>query len=136
MSSYHLFLDDERMPGNVTWVALPNAVYQVVRDYNEFVDTIREHGVPAFVSFDHDLADEHYRVGFEEARALEPWRMQTGESFDYGPEKTGYDCAKWLVDYCADNGVKFPEYAVHSMNPIGGKRIKDYVENAKKHLDI
>jgi len=133
---YYLFLDDERMPGHVTWVSLPNMVYEIVRSYDEFVQTVTTRGIPTFVSFDHDLADEHYRVGFEEARALEPWRMQTGESFDYGPEKTGYDCAKWLVDFCEQRNAKFPEFAVHSMNPVGKERISKYIQNAKKHLDI
>ena len=136
MVDRYLFLDDERKPGDVTWCELPSAKYVVVRNYDEFVRHVLTFGVPAFVSFDHDLADEHYRVGFEEARALEPWRMQTGESFDYGPEKTGYDCARWLVDFCTERGAKFPKYAVHSMNPVGSVRIKQYVENAKKHLNI
>lgn len=138
---YHLFLDDVRMPGHVTWINLPDAVYEVVRNYKQFVKTIETHGVPEFVTFDHDLADEHYKHMildcqenakfkklFEVADEIKP--------HDYGPEKTGYECAKWLVDYCHDNATKFPEFTVHSMNPVGTERIKQYIENAKKHLDI
>ena len=84
-------------------------------------------GMPAFVCFDHDLADQHYAAMIAEAE---------GRPADYGPEKTGYDCAKWLVDFCEDNKRKFPRYVVHSMNPIGKERIISYIENAKKHLDI
>lgn len=123
---YHLFLDDERMPSQVTWVQIPYAVYEIVRSYEEFVDIIEKHGVPKFVTFDHDLADQHYQAMLTEVNG--------NSNIDYGPEKTGYDCAKWLVDYCADNGYMFPPYAVHSMNPIGKDRINSYIENAKKHL--
>lgn len=144
---YHLFLDDERMPSQVTWVKIPYVVWEVVRNYDEFVETITSHGVPKFVTFDHDLADEHYKVMSQEVAAHDKkftfWMPGDDEefeglnmTFDYGSEKTGYDCAKWLVDYCADNGKKFPEYQVHSMNPVGSKRIRDYIENAKKHLAI
>lgn len=38
---------------------------------------------------------------------------------DLGEEKTGYDCAKWLVDYCMDNNLKLPLYAIQSANPVG-----------------
>lgn len=144
--SYHLFLDDERLPSHVTWVALPIVVWQVVRNYDQFVDTITNHGVPKFVTFDHDLADEHYRVMAQECQHAEKrftiWMPGDDEheglnmTFDYGEEKTGYDCAKWLVDYCIDNGHRFPEFQVHSMNPIGKQRIIAYIENAKKHTGI
>lgn len=38
-------------------------------------------------------------------------------------EKTGYECAKWLVSYCIDNKLKLPSYYVHSMNPVGAENI-------------
>lgn len=138
---YHLFLDDERMPGHVTWVNLPSAVYEIVRNYEEFVQTIETHGVPEFVTFDHDLADEHFKHMLEDMQLNSTRQKMFGVAkniidLDYGPEKTGYECAKWLVDYCHDNGVKFPEFTVHSMNPVGTERIKQYIENAKKHLNI
>ena len=44
-------------------------------------------------------------------------------------EKTGYDCAKWLVEYCLDNDLSLPKYQVHSMNPVGKKNILDYLSN-------
>ena len=138
----HLFLDDERKPYDVKWVRLPFAVWEVVRNYNEFVLHVTKYGVPEFVSFDHDLADEHYEVMLKEVEAqqytffFEDDQGGMNLTFDYGKEKTGYDCAKFLVDFCAKNGYKFPEYEVHSMNPVGGKRIRDYIEWAKTKLDI
>lgn len=126
--AYLLFLDDVRMPDHVTWAQFPrDELTYILRDYNQFVGHITLHGVPGFVCFDHDLADEHYVAMLAESN---------GEQADYGTEKTGYDCAKWLVDYCADHGKKFPEYVVHSLNPAGKANIIAYVENAKKHLDI
>lgn len=59
--SYKLFLDDERNPYKVTWVKLPLGPWVVVRNYDQFIKHITNHGIPSFVSFDHDLADEHYR---------------------------------------------------------------------------
>lgn len=142
MTGYYLFLDDERMPGNVTWCALPSAKYVVVRSYDEFVRQILSFGIPKFVAFDHDLADQHYQVMLKEVAAnkftafVDDDQSGLNLTFDYGPEKTGYDCAKWLAEFCSDRGVKFPDYVVHSMNPVGGERIKQYIDNAKKHLGI
>ena len=49
-------------------------------------------------------------------------------------EKTGFDCAKWLVDWCLENSLKLPDFVVHSANPIGKQNIQSYLYNAKKHL--
>ena len=126
--SYLLFLDDVRMPDQVTWESFPrDELTYILRNYDQFIKHISLHGVPEFVCFDHDLADEHYAAMLAESE---------GHDAAYGDEKTGYDRAKWLVDYCADHGKKFPKYIVHSMNPAGKDRIIGYIENAKKHLGI
>ena len=59
---YHLFLDDERNPSSVTWVRLPYVQWEVVRSHKEFTEFVNDFGLPEFVTFDHDLADEHYKV--------------------------------------------------------------------------
>lgn len=123
ITSYNLFLDDERLPHNVTWVNLPESQhYTIVRNYNEFVDLITLRGIPRFVSYDHDLADSHYGHGLR------------GDQIPYDTykEKTGYDCAKWLVNECMIKGVKHPPYIVHSMNPVGKQNIISYVESYNK----
>jgi len=51
-------------------------------------------------------------------------------------EKTGLECAKFLVEYCVNENIKLPEYLVHSANPPGKKNIESFLENAKKHLKI
>lgn len=55
--------------------------------------------------------------------------------YQYSPpirEKTGLDCAKWLVNLCMDNNLDLPDYIVHSMNPAGAKNIWEYLENYRK----
>jgi ABC-type sugar transport system substrate-binding protein len=126
--SYVLFLDDERMPDKVDWVQFPRyeTVY-IIRTFEGFVKQVMTYGIPMFVCFDHDLADQHYVAMLAESE---------GRPADYGTEKTGYDAAKWLVDYCVEKKAKFPRHVVHSMNPIGKERIDGYIENAKQHLGI
>lgn len=127
---FNLFLDDERFPQTALRGGLVaehkdmyrnDSDWEIVRNFDEFVKIIEEKGIPNMVSFDHDLADISYHMG----------KM----SFSYR-EKTGYDAAKWLADYCYDNGFKLPIYQVHSANPTGKKNIEDYLANAKKHLKI
>lgn len=128
--NYNLFLDDERMPKNVTWVDLPLVEWTIVRNYDQFVEIIQKQGLPNIVSFDHDLADEHYA---EYTAAHDPNSPSRG-TFNYEKlkEKTGYDCAKWLAQYCVDNSKPIPQYYVHTMNPIGGKNIFSILESAKR----
>ena len=123
ITKYNLFLDDVRLPNHVTWVDLPpNQHYSVVRNYQEFVDLITLRGIPKFVTYDHDLSDDHYGHGLR------------GDNIPYDryAEKTGYDCAKWLVNECMIKGVKHPPYIVHSMNPVGKQNIISYVESYNK----
>jgi hypothetical protein len=110
---YKLYLDDTRTPSTTDWV--------IVRTYEEFISYIETNGLPYYVSFDHDLAQISYKDGVE--------------SFEYY-ETTGYDCAKWLVDYCIRNNKSLPEFNVHSANPVGSENINKYLFNAKKHLDL
>jgi hypothetical protein len=81
---------------------------------------IQGKGVLDIVSFDHDLADEHYK----------------NQDFNYEDEKsekTGYHCAKWLIDYCLDNEKELPKrIIVHSMNPYGSRNIKSLFDTFNK----
>lgn len=118
---YFLFLDDERIPDNVTWIELPKVDWIIVKNYNQFVHYIQTHGLPQFVALDHDLSD----IDYEDPTENEPEMIFS--------ERNGYDCAKWLVNYCIEHHLKFPEYIAHSMNPIGRENIIKYIDNAKKH---
>ena len=95
----------------------------VVRSYKEFVDYIVKRGLPKLISFDHDLADAHYE-------------QCNGDFINYDEleEKTGYHCAKWLVNYGMDNGyIQLPDFMIHSMNDVGGKNIYSLLFNYEKH---
>ena len=95
---YKLFLDDERNPFHVAWVKghFPGP-WVVVRNYDQFVKEVTERGLPAHVSFDHDLADEHYRKSM-----YDPDKHYSNYYTDGTfKEKTGFDCAKWLVELTA-----------------------------------
>jgi len=128
MIKYYIFLDDERMPWNVTWAPIRRDYhYNIVRTFYEFCNMIQAVGyLPDYISFDHDLADQHYGHGLNDDEI--PYHRYT--------EKTGYDAAKWLVDYCIEKGLKFPDYDVHSMNPVGSNNIIQYIENAKAKAGI
>ena len=117
----NLFLDDIRMPRQATKVKLPLVEWTIVRNYEEFVRAVKTRGVPTRVSLDHDLGPEHY---------VHDW---AGNNIK--PEQlTGYDCAKWLVNYCIEKGERFPEYYVHSMNPIGTANIHSYIRSAMEAI--
>ncbi len=87
--------------------------------------------MPDFISFDHDLGDEHYEEFWWSRNDRNP---QQGK-FRYGAmkEKTGYCAAKWLVKYCLDNNLKMCEYQAHTMNPIGKENIEKLLEAFKRN---
>ena len=128
--TYNLFLDDFRQPSDAFYYTY-NPIYnkldwQVVISYIEFVQKIESgfqmYGIlPTIISFDHDLADVHYSV-----------ENQSNIDYDSMEEKTGYHCAKWLVDFCMDNNLELPEYLAHSMNTVGRRNILGYLDNYVK----
>jgi len=114
-----LYLDDCRTPQ-----PFPFFNWVIVRSYSAFVSYIRAQGVPPFISFDHDLADEHVAIG-----ASLDWK-----DFDYElcTEATGYDAAKYLADYCLDTDTIMPHFTVHSANPAGAENILHLLNNLQK----
>jgi hypothetical protein len=98
-----LFLDDVRKPYDHTW--------DVVRSHAAFVDFINEHGCPDVISFDHDLAEEHYEHG----------HTSGFQQFDYEAvkEPTGLESARWLIT----SGHLPSAVIVHSFNPVGAQNI-------------
>ena len=130
--SYHLFLDDDRHPQDVKWIELPPYAWVEVKSYAEFVKTVKEKGIPETVSFDHDLADEHYA----EYRAAHD---ETSPSFgkiryENLVEKTGMDCARFLAELCVKRNVPIPRYYIHTLNGIGLQNIASILESARKVL--
>lgn len=133
MNKYCIYLDDIRMPCDSFHYTLDTRYNKlewiIVRSYNEFVTFVKKVGLSNIdiISFDHDLADEHY------GREDKPWSTDgTIDYFSYN-EKTGYDCAKWLCNYALDTKSKLPEILIHSFNHEGSKNIRQYIKNFIKH---
>ena len=129
-----LWLDDVRNPFVADWLLQwapeyyyekDNGTHEVVwvKSYNEFVQWIETNGLPDEIGFDHDLADVIYSKRGNVDMLKSTWN-----------EKTGMDCAKWLVDFCIDNNKIIPDFFVQSANPVGAKNITTYINNAKGFL--
>lgn len=113
----YLFLDDERKPSAVTWISIGGvghmaADWQIVRSMDEAINWVRKYGFPDVISFDHDLGEAHYSGNFADG-------------------KTGYDFAKWLIEFDLDTKtmpVGF-SFTVHSLNPVGKVNIENLLNN-------
>lgn len=132
-----LWLDDCRDPKNSEFLdkfcpEYKNNMKEViwVKSFNEFEKWILFNGLPAKISFDHDLADEHYAP---EERYKDYPKWVTKQKFE---EKSGMDCAKWLVDYCLDYDKELPKWTCHSANPSGAENISKLLINFTKHQNI
>lgn len=75
-----------------------------VKNQHSFCEHIEKNGLPDFICFDNDLG-----IG-------------------YG---SGYDCAKYIVDYCLDHGTKLPGWYIQSANPVAKEYIDSLLENFK-----
>lgn len=112
-----LYLDDVRIPTEGNW--------QVVRSYDEFVTHIRTNGLENYevISLDHDLGEGamvEYYTNVKPNYELNYERI---------PEKTGMDCARWLVAEVMNKQIQLPTIYVHSANPIGAANIMGYINN-------
>ncbi len=111
-----IYLDDVRTPIDKGWT--------VVRDYDQFVSTIMYIGLKniELISLDHDLGDT----------AMSEWRRNVYHNYtlDYNniTEKTGMDCAKWLVEQWMD-GEPIVDIVIHSANAIGSANMMGYINN-------
>ena len=135
--TYKLFLDDIRIPlGAFAYTGYTPFLkddWNIVRDYNEFVKFIQHNwdsyqSFPELIAFDHDLDDAHYMPQELWGTDYNKWAGEKG--FE---EKTGMDCANWLINFCMDNELTLPEFVCHSMNPAGKENIEMALKNFKKH---
>ena len=121
-----VYLDDVRTPTITLEGYTP---FAVVRNYDQFVRHIEANGMPDFISFDHDLADEHMNDYWENQ-----YKGNPVVEYDKFTEKTGLDCIKWLCNYILDehekgNSIPMPTVRVHSHNPVGGANIHNYANS-------
>jgi hypothetical protein len=140
--SYKLFLDDLREPIMCAKM-LPHLAdlyndseWVIARNYHEFCNIIKErwekyNEAPTLISFDHDLGFEHTRYYFENGGHENPPNPDDANFI----EKTGKDCANWLICFCEDEKVPLPEYIVHSANPVGSLNISSLLAQFKKHIE-
>ncbi|MGK0446544.1 MAG: hypothetical protein ACJA2M_000313 [Polaribacter sp.] len=134
-----IWIDDIRDPSEEIWVKLidekigDHKLFDIiwVKNYQEFVACmVKQPSIrPDFISFDHDLADEHYTPekywdDYAASKAYQDSRNYT--------EKTGLDCAKWLIELCLDNNLNLPNFYVHSHNPVGADNINGLLNNFNK----
>lgn len=122
---YNLFLDDIRMPEDVynyTGIIDYNLKgWVIVRNYDDFVLRVKCNDLPDIISFDHDLGLDHYE------------HQNTKIPYDEYEEKTGYHCAKWLIDYCLNNNIYLSsKIYIHSMNTVGAKNIESLFKSYYK----
>lgn len=104
---YVYWIDDERDPEDY----LSEGEYKDtlwLKDYDSFKCALYEFGLPRMICFDHDL----------------------------GCGKTGYDCAKLLVEYCMEHNCDLPKYYCHSSNPSGRMNIISYLDSYVKSSKI
>jgi len=119
MEKVNIYLDDVRTPVNDSeWI--------VVRNYDEFVAKVDEIGLENIhtISLDHDL----------DKSAMVEWLYGAVRNYtiDYSKikEKTGFDCAKWLIEKWK-SGAPVVNVTTHSSNAIGSANIMGYINNYK-----
>lgn len=119
-----LYLDDIRTPNSDEW--------QVVRNYDALVSHIRLNGLDKYevISLDHDLGDTAQKEYYN--------NVSPNYQLDYNNilEKTGLDCAKWLVAESMNSKIPLPQIYTHSANPIGSANIMGYVNNYLKNCRL
>jgi hypothetical protein len=113
-----LYLDDVRTPNSENW--------KVVRNYDEFVSHIMLNGLENYevISLDHDLGEESMYEYYT--------NVKNNFTLNYDNivnEKTGMDCAKYLVAKSMEKGIPLPQIYIHSANPIGSANMMGYINN-------
>lgn len=97
-----IWLDDFRSPNQKLYKIYKQVV--TIKNYDDFISFINTKGLPECICFDHDL----------------------------GEGKTGYDCAKFLVDYCIKHNCDLPDYYSQSDNIVGKTNILQLLDRYKK----
>jgi len=112
--TWNLFIDDERNVEDVTWAPscmqekYRNEDWKIARSHYDVCNLLWEHGMPNFVSFDHDLGDNQ-KTGFDITKYIVELDMDSAEPDKFG--KT-YEFATTF------------DFYVHSKNPIGKANIE------------
>lgn len=100
----YLFIDDERFPPDYVDGQHIGEGWNIARDMRRVQDFVLTHGIPNYISFDHDLGED---------------------------KANGFMIAKWLVNMHLDGLALFPadfKYYVHSQNPVGKANIEGLLD--------
>ena len=92
-----LFLDDIRVPGDVTWIPLPEGQYTIVRNFSEFVDALITE------DFDHFCLD--YDLFFN----------------DNHQDYTGLHCLQFLLGFKDSEKISI---TLHTQNVWGKEKME------------
>jgi len=120
-----IYLDDIRTPIDGDWI--------VVRNYTDFIRVVSDIGLRLIdvISLDHDLGEDEAKE-----RVSNGMNKRKARSFKR-EAKTGFDCAKWLVDYYLDEEWDtFPQVYTHSANPVGSANIIGYINGFLKSEEM
>lgn len=111
MKKVVIFIDDMRDIRNYVDCANNNA-YQA-KSYDDFINKLEYvfegYGKVDEIWFDHDLGED---------------------------SKSGYDCAKYLVNFCIEHEMKLPEWHIQSSNPAGRQNIDSYLKSYLKSIEL
>jgi len=95
-----MFLDDIRQPPSDDWM--------VCRSSNEAIQYVEKHGMPDFISFDHDL----------------------------GGNDTAMVFLHYYIDKLWNGTDPPPQYNIHSANPIGSNNIDSFMKSWKRSITL
>jgi hypothetical protein len=129
---YNLFIDDVRLPkdaflyGETKMLCDHSGInpwlWVVVRNYDDFVKTIEEKGIPDNISFDCDLSMEHMKHYMNHTRVSGVYEWENFKN------KCGIHCANYLKRLLSDSNLK-PKVYIHSANEVGRRIIKEILKD-------
>lgn len=127
-----LWLDDIRDPYEGGWgifspINLSESEFIWVKSYDQFTKWITENGLPDGICFDHDLGEDIAKDNVSKGMSKRKARSIKRES------KSGFDCAKWLIEYCLNNNLDLPKYNIQSANPVGKDNINGLLQSYIRH---
>lgn len=131
-----LWVDDIRNPHrDIKWLIkfAPKFEGEVIwiKNYNDFVKWIENNGFPDKICFDHDLGFKIDALPFGVKHLAHLFYRMIG--MQPKNSKSGYDCCKWIVDYCLDNNIILDTRFVYQTdNPVGKENMVTLIDNFKR----
>ena len=107
---YKIFFDDLRTV-DMVYKNPEDWDFEVIRNIDDFKNTILDKGVPEFISFDHDLGKD-----------------------DNGNVVDAYQALKWMV-FDLELDLRNMDYKIHSANPLALEKIDCLIKNWNKELN-